>query len=116
MIAQRDDAEKRVSTLASENDELKDLVEELRDRLSNYKVQSQAKEVSTVCGNDKIHCLSWNYVNYNNYPMNAINFGCEFYAHYMRGRGPLTDVSKLYLGIFLTVCISCILVFTYYMV
>lgn len=48
MIAQRDDAEKRAIKLTSENDELKDLVEELRDRLSNYKVQSQAKEVSTV--------------------------------------------------------------------
>ena len=64
MIAQRDDAEKRILKLTSENDELKDLVEELRDRLSNYKVQSQAKEVSTVLMNDKIHCLLWNYVKY----------------------------------------------------
>ena len=46
VIIQRDEAEKKVVKLAAEVEELKDLTEELKDRLSNYKVQAQAKEVS----------------------------------------------------------------------
>ena len=46
IIIQRDEAEKKVVKLTAEVEELKDLTEELKDRLSNYKVQAQAKEVS----------------------------------------------------------------------
>ena len=53
VVAERDEAQKRIVQLTAEIDELKDLVEELRDRLSNLKVQAQAKEVS--CKHASIH-------------------------------------------------------------
>lgn len=48
VVAERDEAQKKNVQLNTEIDELKDLVEELRDRLSNFKVQAQAKEVSYI--------------------------------------------------------------------